>query len=404
VAPVIDTGLRVDTSLMERVLASPHWSSRVRRRLARTAVAFAAVFMVSMASLAFTPAASSQEDPVAAVRDRLARLQGDAADAQGRYDKAVADRDQAQLQIADLEQTISSTRAEEAALSSEVTRRAIALYKNTDPTGGLTVFDTNQPMEAGRKSKFSEAADKFYKERAAELHEKADRQQQAHDELQKRRTQLDADIPRFQQEKADADQKIAKAQRGVDIAEKVTPLRAAGDPIMGPAVLTAAEMADWLRSSGSSPRLSDGVTVEQIAQMYVDEGTAENVRGDVAFAQANVETGGFTAGGSDNNFSGLGACNGCGGQNRFPTALDGIRAQIQLLKAYAGGGALVNPPSPYWWGPDPMTAASKYASFGGTGSAPTWRAMGGGKWASDGGYASKVLGTYDKMIAAAEGS
>jgi hypothetical protein len=30
--------------------------------------------------------------------------------------------------------------------------------------------------------------------------------------------------------------------------------------------------------------------------------------------------------------------------------------------------------------------------------------MGGGKWASDGGYASKVLGAYDKMIAAAGGS
>jgi hypothetical protein len=146
------------------------------------------------------------------------------------------------------------------------------------------------------------------------------------------------------------------------------------------------------------------MTLEQIAQIFVDEGTTENVRGDVAFAQAYIETGGFSAGGSDNNFSGLGACDGCGGQNRFPNALEGIRAQIQLLKAYAGGGPLVNVASPYWWGGDPMTAANKYASFGGTGSAPTWRAMGGGKWASDGGYSGKVLGTYDKMIASAEGS
>jgi uncharacterized protein YlxW (UPF0749 family) len=389
---------------MERVLASPHSSSRVRRRSVRTALVFAALFsMVSVALPAFTPAASSQVDPVAAIRDRLARAQADAADAQGQYDKAVADREQSQAQINELEQTISSTRAEEAALSSEVTRRAVALYKNTDPTGGLTVFDTNEPMEAGRKTKFSEAADKYYKQRAVELHDAADKQQQAHDELQKKRTELDADIPRFEREKTDAAGKIAKAQRGVDIAEKLAPLSAAGDPIMGPTVLTAAEMADWLHSSGASPRLSGGVTVEQIAQMYVDEGTAENVRGDVAFAQANIETGGFSAGGSDNNFSGLGACNGCGGQNRFPTALDGIRAQIQLLKAYAGGGPLVNPASPYWWGPDPMTAASKYNSFGGTGSAPTWRAMGGGKWASDGSYSGKVLGAFDKMIASAEG-
>ena len=391
--------------MMQRVLASSRVSSRVRRRSACTALAFAALFSaLSIALPSFTPAACSQADPVGAARERLARAQADATAAQARYDQAVADREQSQTQITDLEQTISSTRAEEAALSSEVTRRAVALYKNTDPTGGLGVFDTSEPMEAGRKTKFNESADKFYEKRAAELHEQADRQQQEKDDLQKKRTELDDDIPRLEREKSDAAGKIAKIVRGVEITEKLAPLRAAGDPVMGPTVLNAAEMAAWLRSTGSSPRLSGSMTLEQIAQMFVDEGTTENVRGDVAFAQAYIETGGFSAGGSDNNFSGLGACDGCGGQNRFPNALEGIRAQIQLLKAYAGGGLLVNPASPYWWGPDPMTAANKYASFGGTGSAPTWRAMGGGKWASDGGYSSKVLGTYDKMISAAEGS
>jgi predicted nucleic acid-binding Zn-ribbon protein len=390
---------------MERVLAFSGSSSRVRRRSARTALAFAALFSaVSPALPAFAPAASSQADPVGAARERLARAQADDATAQARYDQAVADREQSQAQIADLEQTISSTRAEEAALSSEVTRRAIALYKNTDPTGGLGVFDTSEPLEAGRKTKFTEAADKYFEKRAADLHEQADRQQQEKDDLQRKRTELDDDIPRLEREKADTAGKIAKIVRGVEITEKLAPLRAAGDPVMGLTVLNAAEMAAWLLSTGSSPRLSGGMALEQIAQMFVDEGTAENVRGDVAFAQAYIETGGFSAGGSDNNFSGLGACDGCGGQNRFPNALEGIRAQIQLLKAYAGGGALVNPASPYWWGGDPMTAATKYARFGGTGSAPTWRAMGGGKWASDGSYSSKVLGTYDKMIASAEQS
>ena len=363
---------------MQRVIASSHASSRVRRRSACTALAFAALFSaLSIALPAFTPAASSQSDPVSAAHDRLARARADADAAQARYDQAVADREQSQAQINDLEQTISSTRAEEAALSSEVTRRAIALYKNTDPTGGLTVFDTNEPMEAGRKTKFSEAADKYYEKRAVDLHEQADRQQQEKDDLQRKRTELDDDIPRLEGEKVDAAGKIAKIVRGVEITEKLAPLRAAGDPIMGPTVLNAGEMAAWLRTTGSSPRLSGGMTLEQIAQIFVDEGTTENVRGDVAFAQAYIETGGFSAGGSDNNFSGLGACDGCGGQNRFPNALEGIRAQIQLLKAYAGGGPLVNPASPYWWGGDPMTAASKYAKFGGTGSAPTWR-----RWAA----------------------
>ena len=391
---------------MERVLALTHTNSRARRRWARPALAMATVFSaISMVLLAFTPAASSQEAPgAAAVRDRLAHARADAADAQSRYDQAVAEREQAQAQLQDLEQAIPTTRAQEAALRTEIANRAVVLYKNSDDSSGLGVLDTTNPMDAGRKKKLTEAADKYYGQRVQELHDTADRQQHEQSDLQTKRNDLDDAIPRLEQEKADADQKVAKATHAVDIEDKLAPLRAAGDPIMGPTVLTAAEMAAWLRSSSSSPRLSGGVTVEQIAQMYVDEGTAENVRGDVAFAQASIETGGFSAGGSDNNFSGLGACDGCGGQNRFPTALDGIRAQIQLLKAYAGGGPLTNPPSPYWWGPDPTTAANKYAGFSGTGSAPTWRAMGGGKWASDRGYSSKVLGTYDKMIADAEGS
>lgn len=389
---------------MERVLALTHMNSRVRRRWAPTALAIATVLTaISIALLAFTPAALSQEDPVAGARDRLARAQADAAAAQDKYQKAVAERDQAQGQVSDLQQTISSARAEEAAVRAAIANRAVALYKNSDDTSGLGVLDTANPMDTGRKKKFTEAADKFYGQRALELHDTAEKQQQALNDLQSKRKELDGRIPDLEQEKTDADQKVLRAIRGIAIAEQVTPLRAAGDPIMGPSVLNAGEMAAWLRSSGS-PRLSGGVSVEQLAQMYVDEGNAENVRGDVAFAQANIETGGFSAGGSDNNFSGLGACGGCGGQNRFPTALDGIRAQIQLLKAYAGGGPLVNPPSPYWWGPDPMAAAQKYDSFGGKGSAPSWRAMGNGKWAADGGYSSKVLGSYDKMITSAEGS
>jgi hypothetical protein len=385
---------------MERVLASSHVSSRVPRRSVHTALAFAALFSaVSIALPVFTPAAGSQADPVGRVRDRLARAQADAVAAESRYDQAVDERNAAVVRLTELEQTVSSTRAQEAMLRSEVARRAIALYKNPDASG-FEALRTGDPMEAGRRTKFTEYADQYYEKQAQQLHETADRQQQEEDDLQRKRAELDDAVPRLEQEKADAGQKVVRAQRGIEIAEKLAPLRAAGDPIMGPSVLNGAEMATWLRSTGSSPRLSGGMTLDQIAQIFVDEGTTENVRGDVAFAQAYIETGGFSAGGSDNNFSGLGACDGCGGQNRFPNALEGIRAQIQLLKAYAGGGPLVNPPSAYWWGGD----SSKYDRFGGAGSARTWQQMGGGKWASDRGYSGKVLGTYDKMIDSAEGS
>jgi hypothetical protein len=383
---------------MERVLALSHSGSRPSRRFVALA---ALVSTISIAFLAFTPAASSQEDPgLARVRERLARAQDDANAAQHRYEQAVADREQAAVRIDELEQAITSARAQEAVLRSGINRRAVALYKNADTTG-FQALDTSEPMDFGRRTKFTEYADEYYEEQARQLDEQADRDQQARDDLQAKRTELDDAIPRLEREIAVSGEKLVRASRGVEIAEQLAPLRAQGEPVMGPSVLNAAEMAAWLRSSGASPRLSDGMAIEHIAQMFIDEGAAENVRGDVAFAQAYIETGGFSAGGSENNFSGLGACDSCSGQNQFPNALEGIRAQMQLLKAYAGGGALVNPPSPYWWEGDPLRA---YLSFGDTGSAPTWRVMGGGKWATDPGYSAKVLGTYDKMIAVAGGS
>ena len=74
--------------------------------------------------------------------------------------------------------------------------------------------------------------------------------------------------------------------------------------------------------------------------LYITEGTAEGVRGDIAFAQSCLETGNFTFSGSavtldQNNFCGLGVNvtgkKGCS----FKTAKEGIRAQIQHLQAYA---------------------------------------------------------------------
>jgi hypothetical protein len=390
---------------MNRVHALSHSSSCAVRQWPRTVLVLATVLgALSIALLGFTPAASAQEAPgLGRVRERLERARADATAARDRHEQAVTERDEALVRIDELEQSIASARAREAVLRSALTRRAIALYKNSDTTG-FHALDTEEPMEAGRRTKFNEFADDYYREQADQLQETAERQHREQVDLRARHTELGDVIIRLEREIGDVEQKVARATRGLEIAEALAPLRAQGEPVMGPSVLNAAEMAAWLRSSGASPRLSDGMSIELIAQMFIDEGAAENVRGDIAFAQAYIETGGFSAGGSDNNFSGLGACDGCGGQNQFPNAREGIRAQMQLLKAYAGGGPLVHPASPYWWGGDPLSAASKYASFGGTGDAPSWRVMGGGKWATDPAYSPKVLGTYDKMIAAAGGS
>jgi peptidoglycan hydrolase CwlO-like protein len=395
-------------------------NSHSRRRPARAlvALALAAVAAVSTVFVTLAPAASAQEDPaIVRARERVQQAQTEANAAHERYQKAVDERDQAQSEIAQLEQAIPALRAQqdvlrarEAELRAQLATRAAALYKNTDSAAGLELLTAKDHMQAGRKTKLTEAADKFDDERSRNLRETADRLQQVQVELEGRQIELDAKraeldglIEQLDREKAVFEQKVAEANRALEVAEEIGALRAMGEPVMGPTVLSAAEMAAWYRSSGAPPRLSGGMSLDELAQIFVEEGTSENVRADFAFAQSYVETGGFRAGGSDNNFSGLGACDGCSGEKQFPTARDGIRAQIQHLRNYADRRSttsdLNHPPSPYWYGSDPGVAARNFDTFFAKGWAPTWQMMGRGNWATDPNYSAKVIGIYNRMIA-----
>ncbi len=111
--------------------------------------------------------------------------------------------------------------------------------------------------------------------------------------------------------------------------------------VMGTAVATAAQMKKYLLSVNPN-----AVSYAGLADIYIFEGEAEGVRGDVAFAQSCLETGNFTFKGDvkagQNNFAGLGATGGGARGNSFETPQFGIRAQIQHLKAYASADGLAN--------------------------------------------------------------
>ena len=117
--------------------------------------------------------------------------------------------------------------------------------------------------------------------------------------------------------------------------------------IMGKAKASAQQMALFARSKNAEPQLP-ACSLEQLAQFFLEEGEAEGVRGDVAFAQSLHETGFFKYGGivlpTQNNYAGIGALNGNakGQAATFPDPRTGVRAQIQHLKAYASKAALVN--------------------------------------------------------------
>ena len=106
---------------------------------------------------------------------------------------------------------------------------------------------------------------------------------------------------------------------------------------------TAEQMASYLKKKNPSVPQS----VLDMLPLYLSEGEAEGVRGDIAFAQSCLETGNFTFSGSavtlsQNNFCGLGVTQRGKTGLSFDTPQLGIRAQIQHLKAYASTDALIN--------------------------------------------------------------
>ena len=113
--------------------------------------------------------------------------------------------------------------------------------------------------------------------------------------------------------------------------------------IMGKAQATAGQMASYLKKKNPSVPQS----VLDMIPLYLSEGEAEGVRGDIAFAQSCLETGNFTFSGSavtlsQNNFCGLGVTQRGKTGLSFESPQLGIRAQIQHLKAYASTDKLRN--------------------------------------------------------------
>lgn len=120
--------------------------------------------------------------------------------------------------------------------------------------------------------------------------------------------------------------------------------------IMGNSNTSVNKMVTYFNANRSYPefyRNSDAPTIEQFCQIYMEECSAENVRAEVAFAQAMKETGFLQFGGKvkieQYNFAGIGAVDsGVSVPASFSSVREGVRAQIQHLKAYATTEPLKN--------------------------------------------------------------
>jgi len=192
---------------------------------------------------------------------------------------------------------------------------------------------------------------------------------------------------------AGAKQRLAESMLGMlQFHEAAT---SALSPILGPSLLSAKQMADYLEKIGARPNIT--VPTRVLAQLYLDEGAKVGVRGDVAFAQSILETGGFAHPGSsadNNNFAGIGWCDSCKHGFDFPSAQIGVRAQVQLLRTY------VDPDFPDANYKDKLLLPGTL-KLGFRGKVQTWWDLW-GTWATGALYGQRVYDIYERMVAFAK--
>jgi hypothetical protein len=172
-------------------------------------------------------------------------------------------------------------------------------------------------------------------------------------------------------------------------------------PIMGASRLTAARLAAWFnrRQPRPSGAYAVAVPIDRLATIFIQEGAAEGVAGDVAFVQSVVETGWFRFGGPVagwmNNFAGIGVTDTHPSPAVFPDARTGVRAQIQHLRAYADprASACAAPPLAH------PCVDPRFNLVSPKGTAPSWNDLGNGKWATASTYAAAILSLYSEALA-----
>lgn len=117
--------------------------------------------------------------------------------------------------------------------------------------------------------------------------------------------------------------------------------------IMGNGFTNVKQMVSLYKSRNATYpyKNTDVPTIDAFCQVYIEECQKEGVKVEVAFCQAMLETGFLRFGGDvkaeQYNFAGIGATGGVPGHS-FRTIREGIRAQVQHLKAYASTEGLKN--------------------------------------------------------------
>jgi len=333
-------------------------------------------------------AAGAADRDVASLTGRLVALQRAEAAARARTDALSVAADTARIRLADARAALRLL--------------AVAAYRDgARPQDLLAIVDARAPIDAVHRQHLV-ARSAEIRQRAIVESRRAERAaQRAVQEARAARDRIRRDTETVESQLPVARRRAEAARRRATLARFwlarwrsveggiATLIR--GQPVLG-----SEEMARWFAATRGT-RNRTTVPMPELTRYYVEEGSAENVRSDIAFAQSILETASFRFpdGGqvapSDNNFAGMDACDSCTTGSRFPDARTGVRAQMQQLRVYAQPGLrnwmLGHPPV----NPRLDTHFLK-------GRVPTWGGLT-RTWATASGYGDRIIEIYCEMLA-----
>jgi flagellum-specific peptidoglycan hydrolase FlgJ len=202
-------------------------------------------------------------------------------------------------------------------------------------------------------------------------------------------------LGRDQARLAAADQTLGAAENALSAALAALAGPAGVPPgqisLLGGSALDASQLVSWFDAQGYVDLTP--APIGQLAAWYLSFGQVEGVRGDVAFAQAVLETGGFSSPDAVelNNYAGIGHCDTCASGWDFPSPESGVLGQIQLLRIFAQDS-----PGPDG-APAPALAALVPADQFEAGCCATVNSLT-GVWATDPTYGVQITSIYAQML------
>src|SRR5262249_18084804 len=183
----------------------------------------------------------------------------------------------AEKALAETEQKLATARTDLADLRARLQGRAAIVYQRHGDRLGMAL-SVNRVVDLSAGNHYAESV-------AVVDNSEMDRLQQLIDQL------LDERVKRTSTRDDLAATKTKLASQHDDLQASVDKASAAiaklgGVPVLGPPALTGPELAAWFKSTGQRAHLSGTTTIDELADIYIQEGLDENVRGDLAFAQA----------------------------------------------------------------------------------------------------------------------